>query len=247
MKFDAAGTIGDPGAGELAVSAGNDNPVPDGDGLGVFASHDLRILGNSFRRNALGLHVADSSAVLIEGNVFSRTRTEDIKLEGDRNQLRGNRCAGGGPCVWVRTNRNVIADNRSLRDEGGVLIEQGRGNLVTRNVVVRARFNGIRLGFDGSGPRSARNVIRRNVVRGSRGDAFVVASPDGRSIPGGNRATAAGGAASTSTAPSAKLRQQPRYPQRRTRRRGRPRGDRRRRKHRPTQRRPRRCTNISCR
>ena len=45
-------------------SSGSDNPVPDGDGLGVFASRELRILGNSFRRNALGMHVADSSVSL---------------------------------------------------------------------------------------------------------------------------------------------------------------------------------------
>jgi parallel beta-helix repeat protein len=187
-------------------SAGNDNPVPDGDGLGVFASHDLRVLGNSFRRNALGMHVADSSEVVIRGNVFSRNRTEDIKLEGDRNQVRGNRCARGGPCIWVLGNRNVIAGNRSLRDEGGVLIEQGRGNLVTRNVVVRARMNGIRLAFEGSGLRSADNVLRRNVVRGSGGDAFAVASPDRHSFLGGNLAIAGGGDGFDIDSPSAKLR-----------------------------------------
>jgi parallel beta-helix repeat protein len=187
-------------------SAGNDNPVPDGDGLGVFASHDLRIVGNSFRRNALGMHVADSSEVLIRGNVFSRNRTEDIKLEGDRNRVQGNRCARGGPCVWVLGNRNVIAGNRSLRDEGGVMIERGHGNLVTRNVVVRARFNGIRIGFEGSGLRTADNVVRRNVVRGSRRDAFVVAALDRRSILGGNVATAGGGDGFDIDSPSAKLR-----------------------------------------
>jgi parallel beta-helix repeat protein len=187
-------------------SSGSDNPVPDGDGIGVFASHDLRILGNSFRRNALGMHVADSSAVLIRGNVFARNRTEDIKLEGDRNQVSGNRCARGGPCVVVHGNRNVIAGNRSLRDEGGVLIEQGRGNLVTRNVVVRARRDGIHLAFEGSGLRSGNNVIRRNVVRGSHGDAFAVASPDRRSFLGGNLAIAAGGDGFDIDSPSAKLR-----------------------------------------
>jgi parallel beta-helix repeat protein len=187
-------------------SAGNDNPVPGGDGLGVFASHDLRIVGNSFRRNALGMHVADSSEVLIRGNVFSRNRTEDIKLEGDRNRVQGNRCARGGPCVWVLGNRNVIAGNRSLRDEGGVMIERGHGNVVTRNVVVRARFNGIRIGFEGSGLRTADNVVRRNVVRGSRRDAFVVAALDRRSILGGNVATAGGGDGFDIDSPSAKLR-----------------------------------------
>ena len=187
-------------------SSGSDNPVPDGDGLGVFASHDLRIVGNSFRRNALGMHVADSSEIVIKGNVFSRNRTEDVKLEGDRNRVQGNRCARVGPCVWVLGNRNVIAGNRSLRDEGGVMIERGHGNLVTRNVVVRARFNGIRIGFEGSGLRTTDNVVRRNVVRGSRGDAFVVAALDRRSILGGNVAIAGGGDGFDIDSPTAKLR-----------------------------------------
>jgi hypothetical protein len=100
----------------------------------------------------------------------------------------------------------VIAGNRSLRDEGGVLIEQGRGNLVTRNVVVRARRDGIHLGFEGSGLPSADNVVRRNVVRGSRGDAFMVASPDRHSFLGGNLAIAAAGDGFDIDSPSAKLR-----------------------------------------
>lgn len=36
-------------------------------------------------------------------------------------------------------------------------------------------------------------MVRRNVVRGSRGDAFVVASRDRRSLLGGNLAIAGGG------------------------------------------------------
>ena len=39
------------GPNVIRDSSGNDNPAPDGDGLGVFGSHDLRIVGNSFRRN----------------------------------------------------------------------------------------------------------------------------------------------------------------------------------------------------
>jgi hypothetical protein len=100
----------------------------------------------------------------------------------------------------------VIAGNRSLRDEAGVVIEQGRGNLVTRNVVVRARRDGIHLAFEGSGLRTADNVIRRNVVRGSRGEAFAVASQDRRSFLGGNVAIEAGRDGFDIDSPSAKLR-----------------------------------------
>jgi parallel beta-helix repeat protein len=175
-------------------SAGHHNPVPDGDGIGVFASRHVRILDNSFRRNALGMHVSDSRGVLIKGNVVTRNRTEGIKLEGSRNQVRDNGCArNSAACVLLgRGNRNVIADNRSLRDVGGVVILKGRANLVTRNVVVRARINGIRLAFEEPGLGGTSNVVRRNVVRGSRGDAYVVASRDRRSVLGGNLAIAGG-------------------------------------------------------
>jgi large repetitive protein len=187
-------------------STGEDNPVPDGDGIGVFASRHVRILDNSFRRNALGMHVADSSEILIKGNVVSRNRTEGIKLEGSRNQVRGNRCARNSACISVdRGDRNVIAGNRSVRDVGGVLILKGRANLVSRNVVVRARINGIRLAFEEPGLGGTSNVVRRNVVRGSRGDAFVVASRDRRSFLGGNLAIAGGGDGFDVENPSAKL------------------------------------------
>jgi hypothetical protein len=39
------------------------------------------------------MHVADSSEVVVKGNAFAPNRTEDIKLDGDRNQVRRNRCA----------------------------------------------------------------------------------------------------------------------------------------------------------
>ena len=188
-------------------SSGSDNPVPDGDGIGVFASHDLRILRNSFRRNALGMHVAGSREVLIKGNVVARNRTEGIKIEGSRNQVRGNRCARNAACISVdRGNRNVIAGNRSLRDVGGVLVLKGRGNRVTRNVVIRPRINGIRLAFEGPEPGGIRTVVRRNVVRGSRGDAFAVASRDRHSFLGSNIAIAGGGDGFDVDSPSAKLR-----------------------------------------
>ena len=65
-------------------SSGNDNPAPDGDGLGVFGSHHLRIFHNSFRRNGqLGMHIEDSTDNLIEGNRFSRNDDMGILMEAE--------------------------------------------------------------------------------------------------------------------------------------------------------------------
>lgn len=65
-------------------SSSFDNPRPDGDGLGVFMSHDLRIVHNSFRRNGqLGIHIENSTRNLVKGNLLSRNGDMGIFLEAD--------------------------------------------------------------------------------------------------------------------------------------------------------------------
>jgi parallel beta-helix repeat protein len=172
-------------------SSGNDNPVPDGDGIGIFASRGLRIVGNSFRRNALGMHVEDSSDILIARNRFARNQDVGILMEANRNQVRGNRCARNTQCMVVAPgNRNVVAGNRSLRDNGGIAIEKGRGNLVARNVVLHARSDGIRLGIHEPPIGGAANVVRGNLVRGAR-NGFLVTKNDRHSVLRRNTAVGA--------------------------------------------------------
>jgi large repetitive protein len=172
-------------------SSGNRNPVPDGDGIGVFGSRHLRILDSSFRRNALGTHVEDSSDILIKGNVFSRNRGPGILMEADRNQVRSNRCVRNDACIIVNPgNRNVIARNRLFRDVGGIGIEKGRGNVVTGNVVVRPRRTGIYLGLKEPAI-GVSTVVRRNLVRGSGADGFVVNAADDHSLLKGKVASGA--------------------------------------------------------
>ena len=135
-------------------SSGDDNPEPDGDGIGIFASQHLRILNNSFRRNDLGMHVDHSTDIAIEGNRLARNAHMGILMEADRNQVRGNHCRRNGECIVVAPgSRNVIVRNRAIRDGAGIAIEKGRGNLVARNIVLAARRDGIRLGW--VDPRSA--------------------------------------------------------------------------------------------
>jgi len=175
-------------------SSGNGNPAPDGDGMGLFGSRHVRILNNSFKRNAqLGIHVVDSTDNLIDGNRFSRNSDFAILMEGDRNQVRRNRCVRNGACINVAPgSRNVIARNRASRDGNGISIEKGRGNLVALNLIVRSRKAGIYLGLQEPPIGGVDNVVRRNKVIGSASNGFRVNEKDSHSLLKGNIARGAG-------------------------------------------------------
>jgi parallel beta-helix repeat protein len=175
-------------------SSGNRNPAPEGDGLGLFGSRRVRILHNSFQRNGLGIHVDGSTHTLIKRNKISRNSGFGILMEADRNQVRRNRCSRNDACIIVaRGNRNEIARNRVFR--GGVVgisVENGRRNLVARNVVVRTRLFGISLGLNNPSIGGSNNVVRRNRVKGSGKDAFLVNEKDDHSLLKRNVAISAG-------------------------------------------------------
>jgi parallel beta-helix repeat protein len=174
-------------------SSGNRNPAPEGDGLGLFGSHDIRILHNSFRRNGLGIHVDDSAHNLIKRNRISRNAEFGIFMQGDRNRVRRNRCRRNDACIIVAPgSRNVITRNRVSRGLAGIGLEKGRGNLVARNVVVHTRRTGIYLGLKNPSIGGANNVVRRNRVRGSGDDAFLVNEEDDHSLLKRNIARRAG-------------------------------------------------------
>jgi large repetitive protein len=181
-------------------SSGSRNIAPEGDGMGLFESHDVRIVDNEFRRNpGPGIHVQASTDTLIKGNLFSHSGP-GLLLGGemradraDRNQVRGNRFVGNGAGVLLAGgNRNVIARNRLSRDEDGIAIENGRGNLVALNVILDARRSGIYLGLDEPPIGGGDNVVSRNVVRRSGKDGFNVRSEDQHSVLQGNLARRSG-------------------------------------------------------
>jgi parallel beta-helix repeat protein len=164
---------------------GSDNPAPDGDGMGLFGSHDVRVLHNSFRRNfGPGIHVDGSTDNLIQGNLFSRNQQSATFITAsDRNQVRRNRCVRNEACIIVGNgNGNVIARNRARGDRAGIGLEKGRRNVVSRNVVRGARLDGIYLGLQNPPIGGGDNVVRRNRVRGSDGDGFAVRKKDGHSL-----------------------------------------------------------------
>ena len=175
-------------------SSGDENPEPDGDGIGVFASQHLRIVHNTFRRNALGMHIEGSTDVAIERNRLSGNAHMGILMEkSDGNRVRGNRCTHNRECVVIAPgSRNVVVRNRASRDGGGIAIEKGHGNLVARNLVLHPRWQGIRLGVVNPAIGGTGTIARGNVVKGSGRDAFLVARSDRHGVLEGNRAIAAG-------------------------------------------------------
>ena len=181
-------------------SSGSRNIAPEGDGMGLFDSHDVRIVDNEFRRNpGPGIHVQASTDNLIKGNLISHS-SPGILLGGertadraDRNQIRRNRFVGNAAGVLLgRGNRNVIARNRLSRDGDGIAIENARGNRVALNVILDARKNGIYLGLNEPPIGGGDNVVRRNVVRRSGEDGFKVRSKDHHSLVQGNLARRSG-------------------------------------------------------
>jgi parallel beta-helix repeat protein len=175
-------------------SAGSENIPPEGDGLGLFGSHRIRIVGNSFTRNGLGIHVQDSTNNLIKGNLIAGTRDgPGILVEADHNEMRGNDCRRNGICILVaKGDGNVVARNRVRAGDDGIAVENGRRNLVIRNLVLETRDTGIYLGLALPPIGGRSNVVRDNVVIGSGSDAFKVTKNDHHSVLRQNVAREAG-------------------------------------------------------
>ena len=186
--------IGNSSGTALRDSTAKENPRPDGDGLGVFFSHDLRIVGNEFRRNGqIGIHLEKSTGNLVKGNEFVDNGDFGVFVQADGNQVRGNHCVRNGTGILVGPgSRNVIAGNRVSRGGEGIAIEKGRGNVVVRNVVARTRKSGIRLGIGEPPIGSTRTLVRGNLVTAAGRDGFLVAKSDRGARLRGNTARHSG-------------------------------------------------------
>jgi nitrous oxidase accessory protein NosD len=175
-------------------SSGSRNVAPEGDGMGLFDAHKVRVLHNSFRHNpGPGIHVGESTANLIKGNLFSRDAPAIVMEAANRNRVRRNRCRRNDACINVALgNRNVIARNHVHGGAAGISVEDGRGNRIARSVVVHTHKTGIYLGLNSPPIGGSHNVVRRNRVRRSGGDGFVVREKDHHSRLRRNIATRSG-------------------------------------------------------
>ena len=176
-------------------SSGDNSLDREGSGMLLGDSHQVRILNNSFRHNTHNgiTTVQNSTRNLIKGNQFVRNGDEAILMEGgNRFRVTRNRFARNGAGISLGPgSRNVITRNRVSQGRDGIRIEKGHDNLVADNVVVAAR-TGIRLGIHEPFIGGAHNVLRENLVRDSRVDAFVVLKKDTHSLLLGNIAKGAG-------------------------------------------------------
>jgi parallel beta-helix repeat protein len=156
-----------------------------GFGLALYNTRHVRVVGNSFRHNAGdAVHTVDSNGNLIKANLMARNGGQAFVLEGGkRNEIRRNRVVQNGAGITLSPgNHNVITRNRVRGGRDGIRIEKGHENLVAHNLVTHTHRAGIRLGIKHPFIGGAHNVVRRNRVRDSRVDGFVVVKKDRHSL-----------------------------------------------------------------
>jgi parallel beta-helix repeat protein len=166
-------------------SSGSGSTSGGGVGMFLIRSNHNRILDNSFGRNGdLGIHVLESTANLIMGNLISRNKIGLFMEKANRNQVRRNRSVRDGVYgIYVAPgNQNVIARNQvfSTRDEEGIgigiSIDGGDHNVIARNSVRDTESDAISVGLIrvGFGPVVVGTLVRRNQIRGAGDDGVHV-------------------------------------------------------------------------
>jgi parallel beta-helix repeat protein len=177
--------------GEVRNGSFSHNVAPDGDGIGLFDSDHIKIAGNSIKDNpGPGIHI-DGTDNLVKNNRLGKNGPSML-IDGDDNEVRHNRVVEGGGILVGPGDDNVIVANRVSRADDALSIEDGRGNLVARNVVIDSRGYGIRLGIGNPSIGGGHNIVRRNLVKRSADDGFRVFAKDGHSLLRRNVAIRAG-------------------------------------------------------
>jgi parallel beta-helix repeat protein len=186
-------------ASKTVIRGSSANTSPNrhqlGFGLALYSSHHLRIIGNSFRNNTGdGLHAVDSNSNLFKRNLVAYNGGKGFVLEGgESNEIRRNRWVQNGRAgITLLGTGNVITRNHVTGGSDGIRVEKGHGNLIAHNVVAHTHHAGIRLGLKHPFIGGAHNVIRRNLVKDSRVDDFLVGRRDRHSLLIGNTARRAG-------------------------------------------------------
>jgi large repetitive protein len=178
-------------------SSGNGSTGQE-DASGMFLGdvRHVRVVHNAFRHNDhVGLLIlAPATKSSIKGNHLSRNREEAMLIEGGEGlSVKGNRLVRNGAGITLGPGSgNAITRNRVRGGRDGIRVEKGHGNLIAHNLVVHPRRAGIRLGIKHPFLGGAHNVVRRNRVRDSRVDGFVVVKKERHSLLNRNVAKGSG-------------------------------------------------------
>jgi parallel beta-helix repeat protein len=155
-------------------------------GLIVFDSSEVLIDGNSIRDNGdIGMFLQGVDDSRVERNSVSHNPEAGIILDGNRNEVSGNRASKNGDGISVGGDSNTIVSNR-VSDSfacpdgcgAGIGSTGGTGNLIARNFVARASRAGIWIAdFEQEGglPEIS-TVVERNLVVDSEIDGILVES-----------------------------------------------------------------------
>jgi parallel beta-helix repeat protein len=180
----------------LRNSAGNRTKgFGDQVGMFLFQSHHDRILHSTFRRNVPagsgtggGILAIESTNTVIRGNRMSRNGEAGIIMEkSDGFRIRHNRLVRNHDGILPGSD-NVITRNHVFGGGAGIRMEHGHGNLIAHNVIAHTHHAGMDLGIFGG----AHNVVRRNLVRDSRKDGFLIGKKGRHSRLKGNVAKRSG-------------------------------------------------------
>jgi parallel beta-helix repeat protein len=178
--------IAAPGAGIERNSISANGLTTDQAGLIVFDSSEVRIEGNSvFDNGDIGMFLQGVDDSRVERNSVSGNPEAGVILDGNRNEVSGNRASKNGDGISVGGDSNTIVSNR-VSDSfacpdgcgAGIGSTGGTGNLIARNFVARASRAGIWIAdFEQEGGLPEINtVVERNLVVDAEIDGVLVES-----------------------------------------------------------------------
>jgi len=178
--------IAAPGARIERNSISANGLTTDQAGLIVFDSSEVRIKGNSvFDNGDIGMFLQGVDDSRVERNSVSGNPEAGVILDGNRNEVSGNRASRNGDGISVGGDSNTIVSNR-VSDSfacpdgcgAGIGSTGGTGNLIARNFVARASRAGIWIADfeEEGGLPEINNVVERNLVVDAEIDGVLVES-----------------------------------------------------------------------
>jgi hypothetical protein len=178
--------IASPGARIEHNSISDNGLATDQAGLIVFDSGEVRIDQNSVRDNGdIGMFLIGLGDSRIEKSSVSGNPEAGVILDGAGNEVSNSRWSRNGDGIVVSGDGNTVAGNHVSDTIGcedgcgfGISLEGGHGNLISNNIVTRAREADIRVADfeDEGGPAAIGNVVRRNLILDAGVDGVLVES-----------------------------------------------------------------------